>query len=314
MGHASSIELNQLNVTFETPSGPVYAVRDATVSFHPGQTTGLIGESGSGKSVLGMSILGLLPQNAKISGTCMYQKKDLFQLDRRALRRLRGEEIALIPQNPAESLNPVRKIGRQLTEAVTCHRRGSRRDAEQQGKLLLHRLGFEEPEQIWSRYSFQLSGGMNQRVISALGLMCSPAWVIADEPTKGLDAILRRQVYEVLRAVIEENPSGGMLVITHDIPLAQRLCDRLLILYMGQILEEGDTSGIITAPRHPYTTGLLGAIPSRGMTPIPRPCRETGTGCAFYARCPLAEDRCGRELPPLCSAGEGRKVRCFRYA
>jgi len=314
MNTPSPIALEHLYVTFETPSRTVCAVRDATATFQPGQTTGLIGESGSGKSVLGMSILGLLPQNAKVTGHCIYRGRDLYQLSGRELQRLRGEEIALIPQNPVEALNPVRRIGRQLTEAVTCHRPSQRQAAKEQGLLLLHRLGFEEPEQIWRRYSFQLSGGMNQRVISALGLMNSPAWILADEPTKGLDAILRRQVYEVLRTVIEENRSGGMLVITHDMMLAQRLCDKLLIFYMGQILEEGDTDAVIGSPGHPYTRGLLGAMPSRGMRPIPRPCREAGAGCAFYARCPHAGKRCAQEIPPMYETEGGTKARCFLYA
>ena len=185
-------------------------------------------ESGSGKSLLGMSILGLLSGQARVEGSCMYKGMDLYRLPEKEMQKIRGKEIALIPQNPTESLNPIRRIGKQLTECMTVHGNKDKELADSRRDEFLRRFGFSDPDRINRAYSFQLSGGMNQRVISAMGLMNRPKWVIADEPTKGLDAILRRQVYRVLKE-ISETDTEGMIVITHDIALAGALCDRLMI-------------------------------------------------------------------------------------
>ena len=309
------IEISGLNVRFRGKTGPAAVVCDVSAHFPAGTVTGLIGESGSGKSVLGLSILQLLPESAEVTGTCLYEGRDLYRLDEREMCRIRGRSIALIPQNPAESLNPVLPVGRQLTECVTAaggspHRAAERRDA------LLRQFGFADPERISAAYSFQLSGGMNQRVISALGLMNDPAWIIADEPTKGLDAILRRQVYQVLRE-ISRGEARGMLVITHDIPLAGALCDRLMVLYKGTLLEQGETGLILKNPMHPYTRGLIAALPENGMHPIRRaePGRaEQTAGCRFYPRCAEATEECARCLPAPSPLPDGRIVRCRLYA
>ena len=193
------IEIQHLSVCFDTAQGPVYAVNDLSTTFRAGRISGVIGESGSGKSVMGMSLLRLLPNTARVTGKCFFGEDELYSMPLRRLRRLRGAAIGLIPQNPGASLDPVMKLRRQLTEAITTHGRWKRREAEAQAAELLRRFGFEEPERILNQYSFQMSGGMNQRLVSALGLACRPGWVIADEPTKGLDAVIRNQVYSVLR-------------------------------------------------------------------------------------------------------------------
>ena len=231
------------------------------------------------------------------------------------LRKLRGAAIGLIPQNPGASLDPVMKLKRQITEAITAHRRQSRRETEKQAAELLRQFGFEEPERILGQYAFQMSGGMNQRLVSALGLACQPGWVIADEPTKGLDAILRNQVYTVLRQVYTEHHSS-MIVITHDLGLARRLCDDIRVLYMGQIIEQGTAEEVMEHPRHPYTAGLIHALPGRGMVPIPPPDTERleHRGCPFYPRCRRAMERCGTERPGDMERPGGGKVRCFLYA
>ena len=309
------ISIRHLSVCFETSAGPVYAVNDLSTTFRAGRISGVIGESGSGKSVMGMSLLRLLPNTARISGECWFGDQELCSMPLRELRKLRGAAIGLIPQNPGASLDPVMKLKRQLSEAITAHRRQGRREAERQAAELLRRFGFEEPERILGQYAFQMSGGMNQRLVSALGLACQPGWVIADEPTKGLDAVLRNQVYAVLRQVYTELHSS-MIVITHDLGLARKLCDDIRVLYMGQIIEQGTAEEVMERPRHPYTAGLIHALPSRGMVPIPppNPGRLAHQGCPFYPRCARAMARCGVERPGDLERPGGGKVRCFLYA
>ena len=308
------IEIQHLSVCFDTAQGPVYAVNDLSTTFRAGRISGVIGESGSGKSVMGMSLLRLLPNTARVTGKCFFGEDELYSMPLRRLRRLRGAAIGLIPQNPGASLDPVMKLRRQLTEAITTHGRWKRREAEAQAAELLRRFGFEEPERILNQYSFQMSGGMNQRLVSALGLACRPGWVIADEPTKGLDAVIRNQVYSVLRQIYTEHHCS-MLVITHDLALARRLCDDIRVLYMGRIIEQGTAEEVMERPRHPYTAGLIHSLPSRGMVPIPPPDpgRLEHTGCPFYPRCPRAMERCGREAPEEVTLPTGGKVRCFLY-
>lgn len=309
------ISIRHLSVCFETSAGPVYAVNDLSTTFRAGRISGVIGESGSGKSVMGMSLLRLLPNTARVTGKCFFGEDELYSMPLRRLRRLRGAAIGLIPQNPGASLDPVMKLRRQLTEAITTHGRWKRREAEAQAAELLRRFGFEEPERILNQYSFQMSGGMNQRLVSALGLACQPGWVIADEPTKGLDAVLRNQVYAVLRQVYTELHSS-MIVITHDLGLARKLCDDIRVLYMGRIIEQGTAEEVMEHPRHPYTAGLIHALPGRGMVPIPPPDSErlAHRGCPFYPRCAQAMARCGAERPGDMERPGGGKVRCFLYA
>lgn len=309
------IEIRGLSVYFDTAQGPVKAVDDLSTTFRSGRISGVIGESGSGKSVMGLSLLRLLPNTARITGECWFGGQELYSMPLRELRKLRGAAIGLIPQNPNASLDPVMKLKRQLTESITAHGGTTRRRAEARAAELLGQFGFEEPERILNQYAFQMSGGMNQRLVSALGLACRPGWVIADEPTKGLDAVLRGQVCAVLRQIHLQHHSS-MLLITHDLELARRLCDDLRVLYMGQIVEQGLAAEVMEHPRHPYTAGLIRALPSRGMVPIPPPDpgRLKHQGCPFYPRCARAAERCGKEKPGDLERPGGGKVRCFLYA
>ena len=308
------IEIQHLSVCFDTAQGPVYAVNDLSTTFQAGRISGVIGESGSGKSVMGMSLLRLLPNTARVTGKCFFGPHELYSMPLRQLRKLRGAAIGLIPQNPGASLDPVMKLRRQLTEAITTHGKRSRKEAEAQAAKLLQQFGFEEPERILNQYPFQMSGGMNQRLVSALGLACRPGWVIADEPTKGLDAVIRNQVYTVLRQIYAEHHCS-MIVITHDLALARRLCDDIRVLYMGQIIEQGTAEEVMEHPHHPYTAGLIRSLPSRGMVPIPPPDlnRLSHSGCPFDPRCPKATARCGKEKPEDYLLPTGGKVRCFLY-
>lgn len=310
------IRFEDFSVRFPTRTGAVTAVNHVSAVFRGGRITGLIGESGSGKSVLGMAVLRLLPSSAILSGSCYYGQADLLAMDKKQMRRLRGKEISIIPQNPAESLNPMRKIGSQLTEGLTVHKLLKKRPAAGKVEALLTDFGLSSSGSIMKKYSFEMSGGMNQRILSVLGLACGPQWLIADEPTKGLDAVVCNQVYETLKKAARET-TGSMLLITHDLKLAASLCEELYVLYAGNILEHGMAKEVLGHPMHPYTRGLIASLPENGMHPIPGSAPEKGgdeAGCPFYARCSYATERCKNQMPDFYTAENGTEVRCVLYA
>ncbi|HBW35196.1 ABC transporter ATP-binding protein [Desulfosporosinus sp. BICA1-9] len=309
---SNHIVIQDATVHFAVSSGSVKAVDHVFATFRSGQITGLIGESGCGKSVLGLAILGLLPSYAQVGGDILYCGLNIAKASLRQLRTLRGKEISLIPQNPSDSLNPVRRIGVQLDEAlmiVDKNAKSRRRKAES----LLHSFGFDDPGRILRSYPFELSGGMQQRVLCAIGISCSPRWVLADEPTKGLDRDLREQVYETLVSMKLQGVDG-MIVITHDLGLAEKLCDCVAVMYSGEILEMGQD--VLKTPLHPYSQGFLASLPQNGMEPMsgmpPAP-GESFTGCKFAPRCIHCTVRCTAEKPNSYEHG-GRLVRCFLYA
>ncbi|MDY3918160.1 MAG: ABC transporter ATP-binding protein [Candidatus Limivivens sp.] len=312
---AKDIRFEDFTVSFPGPQGPSVVADHISVVFPSGKITGLIGESGSGKSVMGMSVLQLLPSSAKIQGHCYYGDEDLLNLPSEKMRRIRGQEIAIIPQNPAEAMNSLRKIGGQLTETPLAHRLTGKREAKKTSTAALRKFGLERADTIMGQYNFEMSGGMNQRILTVMGLSCQPSWLIADEPTKGLDAIIRGQVMETLKQAAEES-AGSMLVITHDLKLAQRLCDEICVLYRGHIVEHRITSKIFSNPLHPYTRGLLAAMPENGMHPIPgmSDTKHVSDCCPFFRRCPQCREDCRKALPPLFETADQGKVRCFFYA
>ncbi|SFF44663.1 Oligopeptide/dipeptide transporter, C-terminal region [Paenibacillus algorifonticola] len=331
--------IKQLDVSFQTREGLVQAVDGATLELKHGRIFGLIGETGSGKSVLGLSLVRLLPAHASVSGSLLYKGKDLLQLSPKEMRQIRGREIALIPQNPASSLNPVMTLGSQLREAIRAYagRTGSKR-LNAQAAGLLHAMNMPDAEQQLRRYPFQLSGGMKQRVLAAMGLAGSPSLLIADEPTKGLDALIRVQVTEML-ANMARRTGAALLLITHDLDVARVLCDEVGVMYAGQIIEQGPAKELFAQPMHPYTRGLIASMPSRGMIPIAGTApslTDRPAGCKFYDRCGSAMPRCEAEQPdlyksahteitnketePIDGTAKGQqaaakhKARCFLYA
>lgn len=315
MDRQEAIQIEDLTVTFHTAQGKVNAVNHLTTTFTSGQITGVIGESGSGKSVMGMSILGLLPHTAAVEGRCYYKEKNLYQLEGKALRKLRGVEIGLIPQNPTASLNPMMKIGRQLKEASRYHKLAKGKVLHQRIYKYLQDFGFTNPELIMNQYPFQMSGGMNQRIVSLLGLACGPRWMIADEPTKGLDAVVRKQVYKTLKQIYQENQCS-MIVITHDLKLAYHLCQEIRVMYKGEIVEQGPCKRVMENPRHPYTKGLLAAMPENGLQAIMKAdsaVEESRSSCPFYNRCKEATARCERQNMQDFEVEADIKVRCFLY-
>ncbi len=310
---SGDIELRDAKVYFPVAAGAVRAVDGVDITFSSGEITGIIGESGCGKSVLGMYLLGLLPDYARKSGQIRYGGKDLEQLPERERRRMRGACLGLIPQNPGDSLNPVRKVGSQIQEALRLLPKNRQNTVTPGG--LLCRFGFSQEQvlRVERAYSFELSGGMQQRAVAAMGVAAHPQWIIADEPSKGLDMALREQMYETLRCVRSQEVEG-MIIITHDLVLAQQLCDQIAVMYAGHILEQG--RGVPRKPLHPYTKGLLDSLPARGMHPMrgiaPAPGQRL-EGCRFAPRCPFAQQLCREREPAQYEIGE-RKVRCFLYA
>ena len=310
-----NLNLKDVVVHFKVKEGTVKAVDHVNICFREGEITGLMGESGCGKSVLAMAILGLLPSYARTDGEICLEGKNLLDLSQKEMRKLRGRKIGLIPQNPAGSFNPVRKIGSQITEAMTADgKKRTRREKEREASALLEAFGFihKDAAGVLRSYPFQLSGGMLQRAAAAMGTAAMPEWILADEPSKGLEGPLRCQLYETLAAV-KKRGIRGMILITHDWELAARLCDRVAVMYGGQIIEMGKQ--VIKRPRHPYTKGLLASLPANGMNPMPGrapvPWEEL-KGCRFAPRCPKARPCCTVQQPPAAEES-GEMVRCFLY-
>lgn len=299
--------MENLSVTFQLRDRDVRAVDGVSVHFPAGQVTGIIGESGCGKSVLGMAVLGLLPPYARVEGNIFLDGASML-----GTRRELGTRIGLIPQNPAESLNPARTVQAHLLEALRPLSL-NRREAKERSAQLLRDFGFPEPSRILKAYPHELSGGMQQRVLCAIGSACTPAWMLADEPTKGLDSTLRDQVLDTLGSM-RSRGVASMLVITHDLTLARGLCQSLAVMYAGQVLEMGN--GVLEHPLHPYTAAFLNALPEHGFQPIGGIAPRAGQrlpGCPFAPRCPHCRERCVRERPGACQPESQHIVRCFLY-
>ena len=307
------LDVDELSVGFRTRAGTVQALSRASVTVAPGELLLVVGESGSGKTVLAHSLLRLLPRNVDVSGSIRLGGEDVLALKPDALRRMRGRRMALIPQSPASSLNPVRKLGGQLLEAAQA--RGlTEHDARRRLRELLAELGLDL-DFISGRYVHQLSGGMQQRIVNAMALVGDPDIVIADEPTSGLDSDLVDTTATQLREISARGAS--LLVITHDLRLAQRLGGRLALLYASRIVEVGPTAAFFKAPAHPYGRELLRALPEREGKSIPGLSPELTAlpdHCAFADRCPDRFDRCTEAVPDLYPAADGVLARCFAHA
>ena len=305
------LSIRDLVVEFKTEDGVVHAVDGLTYDVYPGETLGIVGESGSGKSVSTMSILGLIPQppGRIVSGEAWFKGQDLIKLSKKDLRRIRGDEVAMIFQDPMTSLNPVLKVGFQLGEAIKTHYPKESNDTVKTRVIdLLRLVGVPNPDQRYDQYPHEFSGGMRQRAMIAMSIANSPSLLIADEPTTALDVTIQAQVLEVLKNVQEETHAATIL-ITHDLGIVAELCERVLVMYAGKIVEYGDVHTIFRQPRHPYTIGLMDSLPKltedeEWLRPIPgsppslinRP-----PGCPFHPRCFLSQGRarCREEVPPL---------------
>jgi oligopeptide/dipeptide ABC transporter ATP-binding protein len=315
------LAIQDLVVDFRTEDGVVHAVDGVSYELYPGETLGIVGESGSGKSVSTLALLGLIPMppGRIVRGTAMFKGRDLLRLKKRELRKVRGNEVAMVFQDPMTSLNPVLTVGRQLGEAITTHFPSEKDGVVKQKVIdLLTMVGVPNPETRYTQYPHEFSGGMRQRAMIAMGIANSPSLLIADEPTTALDVTIQAQVLEVLKRVQAETDAATIL-ITHDLGIVAEMCDRVLVMYAGHIVESGTVEDIFRAPRHPYTIGLMNSLPKltgdeewlEPITGAPPSLINLPTGCPFHPRCFLARERCKQEVPPLKPVeGAGHQSAC----
>ena len=315
------LEIKDLTVQFDTEVGPLTAVNGVSLSVHEGEVLGVVGESGCGKSVTAMSILRLIPRppGRFVNGEIVFKGRDLLSVPINELRHIRGKDIGMIFQEPMTALSPLKRVGRQMVESLRMHDSDlSKTQAWDTAIRWLDRVGIPEPAERMHNYPFQLSGGMRQRVMIAMALMMHPALIIADEPTTALDVTIQAQVFDLITGMKADDTA--MLLITHDMGVIWELCDRVIVMYASRIVEEGSKEDLFREPRHPYTRGLLRAMPQldaevehleaiEGQVPSPL---DYPPGCNFYERCPLAIERCRTAEPPLEQMADGRLVACFR--
>jgi oligopeptide transport system ATP-binding protein len=314
------LSVEELNVRFWTRRGTVHAVNGITFDIAPGETLGIVGESGCGKSVTSLAILGLLSRNGRVeSGKAVFQGRDLIRQSDRALRNVRGKEIAMIFQDPMTSLNPVLTVGRQIREALETHFGMDRKEAEARATEALERVGIPSPEVRIKDYPHQFSGGMRQRAMIAMALACRPKLLIADEPTTALDVTIQAQILDLLRALVAEE-NAALILITHDLGVVAGMCERVNVMYAGMFMETGSADQLFATPRHPYTLGLLQSVPRLDaarrarLQPIegmPPNMLQVPSACPFQPRCRFEIDLSRREVPPLVELEPGHHVACF---
>ena len=297
------LSIEDLRVVFKNPFKNVAAVKDVDLKIYEGEKLALIGESGSGKSILALSVLRLLPKNAESSGKIIFKGKNLLELNESEMREIRGKQIALIPQNQA-SLNPVLTVGFQASEPIFHHFKVNKKVAFD--KILKLFKFFKIPEKRALDYPHQFSGGMRQRVLVSMGLSTNPDLILADEPTKGLDFTKKNKIIEIFNKINKTS-----LIITHDLHFAQKISDRIAVMYRGEIVEISSSKDFFCSPLHPYSKGLLNSLPSRGLKPIKEGRRKYIKGCIFRDRCDFSYKRC-RIKPPLLNVNSSF-VRCWLY-
>ncbi len=320
--HAPLLTVDRLCVRFNTPDQVINAVNGVSFSIGAGETLGIVGESGSGKTVTVLSILGLIPRPpGEITvGRALFEGKDLLSLSAEALRSIRGREISMVFQDPMTSLNPVIRVGEQIREALWTHNPSSPNDAHRRrGVELLEMVGIPQPERRYNQFPHEYSGGMRQRAMIAMAMANRPKLLIADEPTTALDVTIQAQVIETLKAAREETGAASIL-ITHDLGLVSQIADRVIVMYAGRIVEEGNIADIFSRPRHPYTIGLLASIPSiqRKRTKLysipgqPPDMANVPPGCPFHPRCAIGRERsvCRSDTPQLLDLGTGQQAAC----
>lgn len=324
------LEIRNLTTQFKTKNGIVNALRNVSYTVDAGQVFGIVGESGSGKSVGMLTLMGLLAENSVIpQGTIAFQGKDISpaNLDTRkkkdayeeTMRKIRGNDISMIFQDPMTFLNPILKIGTQMTEGIRSHEKITKREARARAVELMRQVGIPAPEKRLDQYPFEFSGGMRQRIIIAIALACHPKLIIADEPTTALDVTVQAQILELIKGITKDT-GAAVIMITHDLGVVATLCDRIAIMYAGEIVEEGTADEIFYEPKHPYTLGLLGSIHNsekdedEPLVPIPGTppdLTKLPSGCAFTARCKSAMNICKLQHPPETTISPGHRCSCW---
>ena len=314
------LDIRDLKTYFFTDKGVLKAVDGISFCLNKGQTLALVGESGCGKSVTALSLLRLVPEPGRISaGEIIFSGDDILQLSENEMRRIRGNQISMVFQEPMTALNPVLRVGEQIAEVLRLHKGLSRPAALTESASLLEKVGVPEPEQRLHDYPHQLSGGLRQRVVIAMALACDPQLLIADEPTTALDVTIQAQIMELLRKLQAEHEMATLL-ITHDLGIVAESADQVAIMYAGLIVEYAEVNTLFAHTSHPYTNGLLASVPRLGgdkkrLTPVQGqvpPALERPSGCPFRNRCPEAIDQCAAACPELKEISSGHLVRCWR--
>ena len=321
MSHKPLLRVRDLQTHFRTADGIARAVDGISFDVAPGETLGIVGESGCGKSVTSLSIMGLVPSPPGFhpGGEVIFDGRDLLKLPERELRTLRGNDLAMVFQEPMTSLNPIFRVGAQIGESLRQHKGLSRKAARSEAIGLLERVGIPDPAKRVDDYPHQLSGGMKQRVMIAMALACRPRLLIADEPTTALDVTIQAQILDLLND-LQEELGMAIVLITHDLGVVAETAHRVAVMYGGRIIEEADTADLFESPRHPYTLGLFRSLPTldgergrleviRGMVPG---ATDFPSGCRFRNRCDFAVESCAESLPELVQTGERRAAACFR--
>lgn len=316
------VDIQHERLSFFTPAGEVKALNDVSIHLNDGEVLGIVGESGSGKSVTAYSLMGLTAFPGKlVGGTIDFNGHRINDLSEKEFRKIRGNEVSIIFQDPMTSLNPVYTIGNQIMEVILLHTDKNKEQARARAKELLELVGINEPEKRLKQYPHELSGGMRQRVMIAIALACEPKLLIADEPTTALDVTIQAQILDLIRG-LNEQMNTSVLFITHDLGVVSELCDTVIVMYTGRIVEKAPVRELFSDPKHPYTVGLMSAIPRitkdrppletiEGVVPNPT---ERISGCSFWPRCPHATEQCKQGEPPVVQLSEERQVRCWLYA
>ena len=321
---ANALEVKDLATYFYTPEGVVKAVDGISYTVEEGETVGMVGESGCGKSVSALSVMRLIadPPGRTVGGEVIFEGRDLLSLSDGEMRTVRGNRIGMVFQEPMTSLNPVLSIERQLTETLELHLRMTRRQARSRAAELMEMVGIPDPPSRLKDYPHQMSGGMRQRVMIAMAISCNPRLIIADEPTTALDVTIQAQILELMQSLCQELGTA-LLIITHNLGVVARYARRVVVMYAGKIIETADSLGIYGDPRHPYTLGLLKSVPrldaemGAKLVPIeglPPELVDMPAGCSFAPRCRFAIARCREESPPLMPVGDGHESACWRAA
>ncbi|ANU26023.1 ABC transporter ATP-binding protein [Planococcus versutus] len=317
------LDVKGLQTSFFTDDGEIPAVDNVDFYIREGEVLGIVGESGCGKSVTSLSIMGLVPSppGEITNGEILFQDKDLTKLSEKEMRGIRGNDIAMIFQEPMTSLNPLFTIGNQLREAIKIHKKDwSKKQVQERAIEMMNLVGLPRPEGLMKDYPHQLSGGMRQRVMIAMALLCDPKVLIADEPTTALDVTIQSQILKLIKN-LNERLNTAVLLITHDLGVVAESCERVVVMYAGKVVEEGPVHTIFKDPQHPYTKGLLESVPDmrfkkERLYSIPGNVPKPGTiktGCKFAARCEYAFDRCFVETPELYQTADDHQTRCFLF-
>ena len=319
------LEIRNLVTEFKTPNGVIRAVDGISLKVERGKTLGIVGESGCGKSMLSLSVMGLVPQPGKnAGGEVIFEGQDLLKLSPDEMRRLRGNRIAMIFQEPMTSLNPVHTIGYQLVEAIQAHHKKPYKVMREEAIEALRKVRIPAPERRFVEYPHQLSGGMRQRVMIAMALVCKPVLLIADEPTTALDVTIQAEIVELILELCKARGTA-VLMISHDLGLVARMCDRVAVMYAGHIVEQRPASQIFTDPRHPYTRGLVASLPLLGrrlqegrkklteIKGVVPGLLERDEACGFASRCPRATEQCRTLMPPVTALEGISTIRCCHH-